>query len=130
METSTETSVAKLETSTPLSTANNLQLLKSTEPIDVAGVMLLITKLLSYEEKCELLTWLNDEVTQEKWDRVFNCLSKDTNRSDRAIATECKVSSPFVAKVRENMIENGFIQPETKRVDRRGRKHKPPVNSS
>ena len=63
----------------------------------------------------------------EKWDRVFNCLLKDANRSDRAIATECKVSAPFVGKVRKNMIETGEIEPETKRVDRRGRKRKFPL---
>jgi hypothetical protein len=130
-----------------LSTVKNLQLvdhksaecaarqaleLNSSEPIssiDVSGVMLLIKKLFSYEEKCELLTLLTDEVTQEKWDRVFNCLSKDSNRSDRAVATECQVSAPFVGKVRKNMIEIGEIKPEAKRVDKRGRKHKSPVKS-
>ncbi len=66
---------------------------------------------------------LTDEVTQEKWDRVFDCLSKDANRSDRAVATECQVSAPFVGKVRKTMIEMGEIEPERSRVDRRGRKH-------
>ena len=86
--------------------------------------MLLITKLFSYEDQCELLTQLTDVVTQEKWDRVFNCLLKDANRSDRAVATECKVSAPFVGKVRKQMIEMEEIEPEKSRVDRRGRKHK------
>ncbi len=112
------------ETSMPEPTVNRLQLSENGQSIDVAGVMLLITKLFGYEDKCELLTLLTDEVTQEKWDRVFNCLLKDANRSDRAIATECKVSPPFVGKVRKNMIEIGEIEPEAKRVDKRGRKHK------
>ena len=139
------TSTAELETSategriqapeinsddSPLSTVNGLQLVDNKSSIDVSGVMLLITKLFSYEEKCELLTLLTDEVTQEKWDRVFNCLLKDSNRSDRAVATECQVSAPFVGKVRKNMIEIGEIKPEAKRVDKRGRKHKSPVKSN
>jgi superfamily I DNA/RNA helicase len=129
LATSTETLVAELETSTSLSTVNALHLFEDKDSIDVSDMMLLITRLFSYEEKCELLTQLTDEVTQEKWDRVFDCLSKDANRSDRAVATECQVSAPFVGKVRKNMIEIGEIKPEAKRVDKRGRKHKSPVKS-
>ncbi len=128
LATSTETLTEKLETSLSSSTVNVLHSSEDFDSIDVSKVMLLITKLFSYEEKCELLTLLTDEVTQEKWDRVFNCLSKDSNRSDRAVATECQVSAPFVAKVRKNMIEIGEIQLERSRVDKRGRKHKSPVH--
>jgi DNA helicase II / ATP-dependent DNA helicase PcrA len=129
LATSTETSVESLETSTLSSTVNSLQLPDDSDSIDVSEMMLLITKLFSYEEKCELLTLLTDEVTQEKWDRIRNCLLKDANRSDRAIATECKVSAPMVGKVRKNMIEIGEIKTERSRVDKRGRKHKSPMNS-
>ena len=117
-----ETSQVELETSATKSSVNNLHLLEDGELIDIEGVMLLITKLFSYEDKCELLTQLTDEVTQEKWDRVMKCLSKDADRSDRAIATFCKVSAPFVGKVRKNMIEIGEIKPEKLRVDKRGSK--------
>ena len=112
-----------------LSTVNRLQLADKKGSIKVSDVMESITKSLSFEEKCELLTLLTDEVTQEKWDRVFNCLLKDSNRSDRAVATECQVSAPFVGKVRKNMIEIGEIKTEAKRIDRRGRKHKSPIKS-
>ncbi|MEM7757135.1 MAG: hypothetical protein AAF298_03255 [Cyanobacteria bacterium P01_A01_bin.40] len=126
--TSTETLASELATSEALSSVTDLHLFEDKDTIDVSQVMLLITKLFSYEDKCELLTQLTDEVTQEKWDRVMRCLSKDPNRSDRAIATECKVSAPFVGKVRKNMIEIGEIEPEVKRVDRRGRQHKSPID--
>ena len=96
LATLTETSSTEVKTLTSSPTVNYLQLSENGQSIDVAGVMLLISKLFSYEEKCELLTQLTDEVTQEKWDRVFDSLLKDVNRSDRAIATECKVSAPFV----------------------------------
>ena len=128
LATSMETSVEEQETSTSLPSVNCLQLSKDEDKIDVSKVMLLISKLFSYEDKCELLTQLTDEVTREKWDRVFDCLLKDANRSDRAIATECKVSAPFVGKVRKDMIVRGEIEPEAKRVDRRGRKRKSPIN--
>ena len=123
----TEGSISAPETNSDdssLSTVNGLQLVDNKSSIDVSGVMLLITKLFSYEDKCELLALLSNEVTQEKWDRVFKCLLKDANRSDRAIATECQVSAPFVGKVRKNMIEQGEIKPEATRVDKRGRLHK------
>lgn len=123
----TEGSISAPETNSDdssLSTVNCLQLVDNKSSIDVSGVMLLITKLFSYEDKCELLALLSNEVTQEKWDRVFKCLLKDANRSDRAIATECQVSAPFVGKVRKNMIEQGEIKPEATRVDKRGRLHK------
>jgi superfamily I DNA/RNA helicase len=123
LATSMETSVAELETST----VNSLHLLENEGSIDVSKVMLLITKLLSYEDKCELLTQLTDKVTQEKRELVFNCLLKDANRSDRAVATECKVSAPFVGKVRKQMIEMEEIEPERSRVDRRGAKRKSPI---
>ena len=130
LATSTKILVAPRATSMPSSSVNGLQLSEDEDKIDVSKVMLVINGLLNYEDKCELLAQLTDEVTQEKWDRVFDCLLLDANRSDRAIATECKVSAPFVGKVRKNMIEIGEIEPEAKRVDRRGRKHKSlPKNS-
>lgn len=128
--TSTETSIAPRETSTPLSTVNCLHSFENKDSINVSDVMLLITEFFSYEDKCELLTQLTDEVTQDKWDRVFECLSKDANRSDRALATECKVSAPFVGKVRKTMIEMGEIEQVRSRIDRRGVKRKSPMLQS
>lgn len=124
------TSKSDLETSATTSTVNNLQQAQSDvapSSIDVSSIMQLITKNFSFEDKCELLTVLTNEVTQEKWDRVFELLLKDANRSDRAIATDGKVSAPFVGKVRKTMIEIGKIKSEEKRVDKRGRKHKFPA---
>ena len=97
--------------------------------INVSNMVLLITKLFSYEEKCELLTRLTDEVTKQKWDRVMNCLLFDANRSDRAVATKCQVSAPFVGKVRKTMIEMGEIEQSRSRIDRRGIKRKSPITN-
>ncbi|MDJ0510042.1 MAG: UvrD-helicase domain-containing protein [Crocosphaera sp.] len=91
--------------------------------MDVSEVMSLIADVFDYERKVELLTLLTEVVNQEKRDRVVCCLLKDANRSDRAIASECKVSAPFVGKVRKQMIQVGEIQQEVNRVDKRGRKH-------
>ena len=127
LATSMATSEEELKTLDCSSTVNRLHLLENEDSIDVSKVMQLITDFFSYEDKCELLTQLQDKVTQEKWDRVANCLLKDVNRSDRAIATECKVSAPFVGKVRKTMIEMQEIEPERSRVDRKGIKRKSPI---
>ena len=124
------TPITELETSANDKSVNSLHLPEDRDNIDVSKVMLLVSKLFSYEEKCELLTLLTDEVNQEKRDRVFDCLLKDANRSDRAIAIECQVSAPFVGKVRKTMIKIGEIQPEAKRVDRRGIKRNSPLKSN
>ena len=100
------------------------------QSIDVAGVMLLISSLFSFEDKCELAQLLSQEITQEKWQRVTAALLDNAARSDRAIASACGTSTPFVSKVRKNLIETKEIEVETSRVDKRGRKHKSPITSS
>ena len=99
------------------------------QSIDVAGVMLLISSLFSFEDKCELAQLLSQEITQEKWQRVTAALLDNAARSDRAIASACGTSTPFVSKVRKNLIETKEIEVETSRVDKRGRKHKSPITS-
>ncbi len=96
----------------------------------VAGVMLLISSLFSFEDKCELAQLLEQEITQEKWRRVTAALVDNAARSDRVIASAGGTSTPFVSKVRKNLIETEEIEVETSRVDKRGRKHKSPITSS
>lgn len=117
-----ETSVSELTTSATDTSVNSLHPDDNYE-LDASKMMLLISKLFNYEDKCELLTLLTDEVNQEKRNKVINCLLTDVNRSDRAIASECQVSAPFVSKVRKKAIATGQIQPEVKRVDLRGVEH-------
>lgn len=81
---------------------------------------------LSFDDKCNLLALLEDEVNQEKWNRVVAALTNDSGRSDRAIAAEHGVSAPFVGKVRRTLIESKELKPEEIRLDKRGRKHKSP----
>ena len=119
-ETSTETSVAKLETQEPLPTVNGLQLKSN---IDADYVMTLISEL-DFSDKCKLFALFNDELTQEKWSVVTEALKDDAARSDRAIASTCNTSTPFVSKVRKNLLESNEIEAEITRVDKRGRKHK------
>lgn len=83
---------------------------------------------LKFDDKCKLLTFLEELVTQEKWDRVIEALEEDASRSDRAIATVTHTSAPFVAKLRKLLIEQDIIDPEDTRIDRRGRRHKPPTS--
>ena len=94
----------------------------NTSELDVSKMMLLISRLFNYEDKCELLALLTEEVNQSKRNKVLNCLIQNVNRSDRAIASECQVSAPFVGKIRKNAIASGQIQPEVERVDKRGGK--------
>ena len=141
LATSTETLIEKLETSTSDSTqppnggsppwrAGRLRLrngLQSNPKIDTDYVMTLISEL-DFSDKCKLFALFNDELTQEKWAVVTEALKDDANRSDRAIASACGTSTPFVSKVRKNIIESKEIEPEIARIDRRGRKHKSPRN--
>jgi DNA helicase II / ATP-dependent DNA helicase PcrA len=115
----------ELETSTFSSTVNDLQL---NSQIDADYVMNLISEL-DFEEKCKLFAIFNDELTQEKWAVVTKALKNDANRSDRAIASACYTSTPFVSKVRKNLLESNEIEVEISRVDKRGRKHKSPIAS-
>ena len=115
-----ETSVAKLETQEPLPTVNSLQLKSN---IDADYVMTLISEL-DFSDKCKLFALFNDELTQEKWSVVTEALKDDAARSDRAIASTCNTSTPFVSKVRKNLLESNEIEAEITRVDKRGRKHK------
>ncbi|MGL5835525.1 MAG: UvrD-helicase domain-containing protein [Waterburya sp.] len=117
-ELATSTSTERLES---LSTVNDLQLKSN---IDADRVMTLISEL-GFEEKCKLFAIFNDELTQEKWAVVTEALKDDANRSDRAIAYACNTSTPFVSKVRKDLIQSNEIEPEIARIDRRGRKHKP-----
>lgn len=82
---------------------------------------------LKFDDKCKLLTFLEDLVTQEKWDRVIEALEENAIRSDRVIATSTNTSAPFVAKVRQTMIEQKVLEPEDSRIDKRGRRHKSPT---
>ena len=135
LATSTETSVAKLETQEPLPNGqltvsrrtahpcppvNGLQLKSN---IDADYVMTLISEL-DFSDKCKLFALFNDELTQEKWSVVTEALKNDAARSDRAIASTCNTSTPFVSKVRKNLLESNEIEAEITRVDKRGRKHK------
>ena len=122
-----ETSVAVPATSTTQQSVNNLHI-ENAEEINASKMMLLISKLFSYEDKCELLTLLTEEVNSSKRHKVLDCLLQNVNRSDRAIATECQVSAPFVGKVRKNAIATGQIQPEVERVDKRGAKQSSPLS--
>jgi DNA helicase II / ATP-dependent DNA helicase PcrA len=112
-----------METSTSSSTVNGLQLKSN---IDADYVMTLISEL-DFEEKCKLFALFNDELTQEKWAVVTSALKDDANRSDRAIASASHTSTPFVSKVRKNLILSNEIEVEISRVDKRGRKHKSPI---
>ena len=122
-----ETSATVPATSATQQSVNNLQI-ENTEKINAAKMMLLIGKLFSYEDKCELLSLLTEEVNQSKRHKVLDCLLQNVNRSDRAIASECQVSAPFVGKVRKNAIATGQIQPEIERVDKRGTKQSSPLS--
>jgi|GEM_PF-550092 len=58
-----------------------------------------------------------------KWEVVQRTLSDAewAKMSDRAIAQHCGVSAPFVGKVRTKLAEEGTVNINSKRVDRRGR---------
>ena len=126
LTTSTATSVTKLATSKSSSTVNDLQLKSN---IDADYVMSLILEL-DFKEKCKLFAIFHDELTQEKWAVVTEALKDNAARSDRAIASACGTSTPFVSKVRRNLIESKEIKAEISRVDKRGRKHKSPRTSN
>ena len=119
-----ETNSTDVQYSTVPSSVNSLHPSKKQDSMEVSEVMNFINDVFDYEGKMELLLVLTETVNQEKNDKVIHCLLKDANRSDRAIATECKVSAPFVGKVRQQMIKMGKIKHEVKRIDKRGRKHK------
>ncbi|MGK7955063.1 MAG: UvrD-helicase domain-containing protein, partial [Crocosphaera sp.] len=121
---SQKTNSIDLEYSKVSSSVNSLHSSKKEDSMEVSEVMNFINDVFDYEGKMELLVVLTETVNQEKNDKVIHCLLKDANRSDRAIATECKVSAPFVGKVRQQMIKTGEIKHEVKRIDKRGRKHK------
>ena len=112
-----------METPIALPTVNSLQ---SKPDINTDYVMTLISEL-DFADKCKLFALFNDALTQEKWAVVTEALKDDAARSDRAIASACNISAPFVSKVRKNLIESKEIKPETSRVDRIGIKRKSPI---
>ncbi|PSB42689.1 hypothetical protein C7B80_26680 [Cyanosarcina cf. burmensis CCALA 770] len=60
----------------------------------------------------------------DKWNQV-ELLLKDEEwqkMSDRAIASHCGVSAPFVGKVRAELVERGTVNISSERVDKKGRK--------
>lgn len=76
------------------------------------------------------LAFLEKEVREEKRFRVEAALKGDLGeRSSRAIAEALGVSSPFVEKIRRELIDCGEIA-DSKQVDKRGRMHQSPVQSA
>ncbi|MGK7893948.1 MAG: UvrD-helicase domain-containing protein [Xenococcus sp. (in: cyanobacteria)] len=88
----------------------------------VPEILLLIQDSLDFKSKCELFTLLEKEVNEEKRQQAVKALKEDPGRSDRLIASLCGVSTPFISKIRKNLLESKEIEAVRTRLDKRGRK--------
>jgi len=95
-------------------TVNELQF------VGISEIKSMIEENLDFEQKCKLVSLLDQEIVEEKKEKTINALMQDPCRSDRLIAKLCSVSAPFVSKNRRALVAEGKIQAVTKRIDKRG----------